>query len=178
MLEPTTVARPYARAAFQYAVDQSQVDAWNDALQVLAVAVADPTVRAILDDPAHTAQQRAEAINALLGDSVPDGIPAMVSVMSENNRLALATEVAELFAELKAALDAAAKVVVTSAFDVPEDTATELAKTLSDRLGKTVDMAVDTDPSLLGGAIIKAGDLVIDGSVRGRLQKLATALKS
>jgi F-type H+-transporting ATPase subunit delta len=83
-----------------------------------------------------------------------------------------------LFAELKAALDAAAQVAVTSAFDVPDDTAALLSKTLSERLGKTVDMTVETDPSLLGGAIIKAGDLVIDGSVRGRLHKLSTALKS
>ena len=178
MLEPTTVARPYARAAFQHAVDQSQVDAWNDALQVLAIAIDDVAVRSILDDPANTAQQRSDAINALLGDSVPAGMASLVSVMSENNRLGLAREVSALFAELKAALDAAAKVAVTSAFDVPDDTAALLSKTLSERLGKTVDMTVEIDPSLLGGAIIKAGDLVIDGSVRGRLHKLSTALKS
>ena len=94
MLEPTTVARPYARAAFQHAVDQSQVDAWNDALQVLAIAVDDVAVRSILDDPANTAQQRSDAINALLGDSVPAGMASLVSVMSENNRLGLANRCA------------------------------------------------------------------------------------
>jgi F-type H+-transporting ATPase subunit delta len=98
--------------------------------------------------------------------------------MAENQRLALVGHVAVLFAELKASLDAAAKITVTSAFDVADMTLEQLSASLSAKLGKTVDMTVEIDPSLIGGAIIRAGDMVVDGSVRGRLHKLATALKS
>ena len=178
MIEPTTLARPYARAAFQHAVDSGAVDSWYGALQTLASVVAEPTVGAVLDDPASTALQRADTVSAVLGDNIPSGVAEFVVVMAENHRLKLAADVASLFAELKSALDAAANVTVTSAFDVPGATLEQLSATLTTKLGKTVDMTVETDPSLIGGAIIRAGDMVIDGSVRGRLQKLATTLKS
>lgn len=178
MIEPTTLARPYARAAFQFAVDDGAVDAWHRALETLSAVVVDPTVAEVLDDPASTAAQRAGTVSAVLGDDMPAGIAQFVSVMAENHRLALTSEVAALFAELKSALDAAANVTVTSAFDVPSATLEQLSTSLTSKLGKTVDMTVETDPSLIGGAIIRAGDMVIDGSVRGRLHKLATALKS
>ena len=114
----------------------------------------------------------------MLGDDIPEGVAQFVSVMAENHRLGLSSEVATLFAELRSALDAAANVTVTSAFDVADATIEQLSASLTAKLGKTVDMTVETDASLIGGAIIRAGDMVIDGSVRGRLHKLATALKS
>jgi len=178
VIEPTTLARPYARAAFQYAVENGAVDSWHGALETLAAVVADPTVAKALDDPASTGIQRADIVSAVLGDDIPAGVAQFVTVMAENHRLTLAAEVAALFAELKSVLDAAANVTVTSAFDVPEATLEQLSATLTTKLGKTVDMTVETDPSLIGGAIIRAGDMVIDGSVRGRLHKLATTLKS
>jgi len=178
VIEPTTLARPYARAAFQYAVENGAVDSWHGALETLAAVVADPTVAKALDDPASTGIQRADIVSAVLGDDIPTGVAQFVTVMAENHRLTLAAEVAALFAELKSVLDAAANVTVTSAFDVPEATLEQLSATLTTKLGKTVDMTVETDPSLIGGAIIRAGDMVIDGSVRGRLHKLATTLKS
>lgn len=178
MIEPTTLARPYARAAFQYALDNSAVDAWYSALETLAALVSEPKVASVLDDPASTAAQRAETVVAVLGADTPAGVAQFVAVMAENHRLALASEVAGLFAELKSALDAAASVTVTSAYGVADTTVEQLSASLKAKLGKTVDMTVETDSSLIGGAIIRAGDMVIDGSVRGRLHKLATALKS
>ncbi len=178
MIEPTTLARPYARAAFQFAVDNSVVDSWHQALLAVAAVVAEPSVAKVLDDPATTAPQRAATVVTVLGDDIPAGVAEFVSVMAENHRLGLSGEVARLFAELRSALDAAANVTVTSAFDVADATVEQLAASLTAKLGKTVDMTVETDASLIGGAIIRAGDMVIDGSVRGRLHKLATALKS
>lgn len=178
MIEPTTLARPYARAAFQFAVDNGVVDSWHQALLAVAAVVAEPTVAKVLDDPATTAPQRAATVVTVLGDDIPAGVAEFVSVMAENHRLGLSGEVARLFAELRSALDAAANVTVTSAFDVADATVEQLAASLTAKLGKTVDMTVETDASLIGGAIIRAGDMVIDGSVRGRLHKLATALKS
>lgn len=178
MIEPTTLARPYARAAFQFAVDNSVVDSWHQALLAVAAVVAEPSVAKVLDDPATTAPQRAATVATVLGDDIPAGVAEFVSVMAENHRLGLSGEVARLFAELRSALDAAANVTFTSAFDVADATVEQLAASLTAKLGKTVDMTVETDASLIGGAIIRAGDMVIDGSVRGRLHKLATALKS
>lgn len=178
MIEPITLARPYARAAFQFAVDNGAVDSWHQALVTVAAVVAEPSVAKVLDDPATTTSQRAATVATVLGDDIPTGVTQFVSVMAENHRLALAGEVATLFAELRSALDAAANVTVTSAFDVADATIEQLAASLTTKLGKTVEMTVETDASLIGGAIIRAGDMVIDGSVRGRLQKLATALKS
>lgn len=178
MIEPTTLARPYARAAFQFAVDNSVVDDWHQALVTIVAVVAEPSVAKVLDDPATTASQRAKTVVTVLGDDIPAGIAQFVGVMAENHRLALASEVARLFAELRSALDAAANVTLTSAFDVADATIEQLTASLTTKLGKTVDMTVETDSSLIGGAIIRAGDMVIDGSVRGRLHKLATALKS
>jgi F-type H+-transporting ATPase subunit delta len=178
VIEPTTLARPYARAAFQFAVDNSVVDSWHQALLTVAAVVAEPSVAKVLDDPATTAPQRAATVVTVLGDDIPAGVAEFVSVMAENHRLGLSGEVAKLFAELRSALDAAANVTVTSAFDVADATVEQLAASLTAKLGKTVDMTFETDASLIGGAIIRAGDMVIDGSVRGRLHKLATALKS
>ena len=178
MIEPTTLARPYARAAFQFAVDNGTVDSWHQALVSVAAVVAEPSVAKVLDDPATTASHRAAIVATVLGDDIPAGVAQFVSVMAENHRLGLSGEVATLFAELRSALDAAANVTVTSAFDVAEETIEQLSASLTAKLGKTVDMTVETDASLIGGAIIRVGDMVIDGSVRGRLHKLATALKS
>ena len=178
MIEPITLARPYARAAFQFAVDNGAVDSWHQALVTVAAVVAEPSVAKVLGDPATTASQRAQTVATVLGDDLPTGVTQFVSVMAENHRLTLAGEVATLFAELRSALDAAVNVTVTSAFDVADVTIEQLAASLTTKLGKTVEMTVETDASLIGGAIIRAGDMVIDGSVRGRLHKLATALKS
>ena len=178
MIEPTTLARPYARAAFQFGVDIGAVDSWHEALVSVSAVVAEPSVAKVLDDPATTASQHTATVAAVLGDDIPAGVTQFVSVMAENHRLGLSSEVATLFAELRSALDAAANVTVTSAFNVADATIEQLSASLTAKLGKTVDMTVETDASLIGGAIIRAGDMVIDGSVRGRLHKLATALKS
>ena len=87
MIEPTTLARPYARAAFQFAVDNTAVDVWYEALQVLTSVVAEPNVACILDDPASTAAQRAETVSAVLGNDAPVGLAQFVAVLSENHRL-------------------------------------------------------------------------------------------
>ncbi len=87
MIEPTTLARPYARAAFQFAVDNSVVDSWHQALLAVAAVVAEPSVAKVLDDPATTAPQRAATVVTVLGDDIPAGVAEFVSVMAENHRL-------------------------------------------------------------------------------------------
>ncbi len=176
MIEPMTLARPYARAAFDYARQAEQLDPWLSALSTLAASASDPRVTRMLKDPAMTGEARADAFCGLLGDSAPSGMNAFLHVMAENGRLDLLPEVAELLGDLKAALEATVEVEVTSAMDVSDEELQQLTAAMTERLERTVSISTLTDPSLIGGAVIRAGDLVIDGSVRGRLRKLAGAL--
>jgi len=176
MIEPMTLARPYARAAFDYAVDVGALDAWSQALSHLAAVSRDIKVAAVLRDPAKTADARAGAIASLLDGDAPAGLANFLQVMADNGRLSLLLEISQQFAELKAAQEATVEVEVTSALDVSDTEAEQLANVMAKRLHRTVSITTRTDPSLLGGAVIRAGDLVIDGSVRGRLNKLAGTL--
>jgi F-type H+-transporting ATPase subunit delta len=114
----------------------------------------------------------------LLGDALPDGVRNLVTLMAENGRLTLLTETVNLFSELKAAAEASVTVSVASAFDVSDAELDRISAAMSQRFERTVSISSETDPALIGGAIIRAGDVVIDGSVRGRLDKLAGTLAS
>ena len=176
MNEPTTLARPYARAAFDYARNAGELDTWAAGLATLAAITAEPKVAGLLRDPALTGDQRAEKLAALA--EAPAALKNLLSAMAENGRLQLLPDVAVLFNELKAALEATVNVEVTSAFDVSDAERGTLEAAIAKRLERTVSITTKTDPALLGGAVIRAGDLVIDGSVRGRLDKLASALNT
>ncbi len=176
MIEPMTLARPYARAVFAVARAQENLDAWHEVLQSLAAISVEPRVSAMLQDPARTAERRAEVVAGLVDGNAPAGLSNFLSVMASNHRLSLLPEVALQFAELKAQQEATVEVAVTSARDVTDDEAARLADAIARKLSRTVTLTTQTDPALLGGAVIRAGDLVIDGSVRGRLNKLSGAL--
>jgi F-type H+-transporting ATPase subunit delta len=176
MIEPMTLARPYARAAFDYAASAGALDAWGEALAQLAAVTQDAKVAALLRDPAKTGQASAKAIASLLDADAPAGLANFLQVMADNARLNLLPETNQLFAQLKAARESTVDVEVTSALDVTQAEAEQLAQAMAKKLDRSVTITTKTDPSLLGGAVIRAGDLVIDGSVRGRLNKLASAL--
>lgn len=176
MIEPTTLARPYAHAAFEYARANGALDSWLTQLTTLAQIAAEPRVDAMLKDPARTGAERADALLTLLGDDVDASLRNFVSVMAENGRLELLPDVMALFEQLKADIEALVNVEVTSAYDLSADELQQLSNALGARLERSVSITSHTDPTLLGGALIRAGDLVIDGSVRGRLNKLAGTL--
>ncbi|MDG2461326.1 MAG: F0F1 ATP synthase subunit delta [Luminiphilus sp.] len=176
MIEPTTLARPYARAAFEHARAADALSAWQGALEQLAMMTSEPRVSALLRDPNKTADQRATALEGLLGEDAPAGMANLLAIMSDNDRLALLPEVAGLFQQLKQAVESTVAVHVASAFALSDEEQSQLAQTMEARLARSVTLTSETDPSLLGGALIRADDLVIDGSVRGRLNKLAGTL--
>jgi len=130
----------------------------------------------MLKSPSQTAQQRAENLAALIGDSLPASVVNLLMIMADNGRLSLLPEVAALFEQFKQAVESTVTVVVTSAYPLSDDETRVLSETMTSKLDRSVTLTSETDPSLLGGAIIRADDLVIDGSVRGRLDKLAGAL--
>ncbi len=176
MAEPTTLARPYARAAFEYASEKGELDPWLSQLQLAATVAVEPAVLALLDDPSLTASEQGERFLDLLGDSVSGSLGNFLKLLAAKRRLVLLPQVLLQFEALKAERERVLEVQVISAFDLPDSVSERLAAALGKRLHREVLVSSATDASLLGGVLIRAGDTVIDGSVRGRLNKLADAL--
>ena len=176
MAELQTLARPYARAAFEYASGEAELDAWLRELSLIAAVVSDERVQNMLRNPSLTTVQQAAQFVELCGDELGESRQRFVHVLAENRRLALAAQIAELFAQLKAQREQTVAVELISAFDMPDEVSERIAVALGKRLDREVVVSSHTDSDLIGGVLIRAGDLVIDGSVRGRLNKLAEAL--
>ncbi|MFK4753945.1 F0F1 ATP synthase subunit delta [Oceanobacter antarcticus] len=178
MAELTTLARPYAKAVFAEAEEKKSLDAWSDDLALLSTYASDAEMAKLLVHPSLTAAQQAQALIDVCGEKLNDAAKNLVHVLAENKRLTLLTEITALYEELKAQLQNAVDVVVTSAYALTETQSNKLAQALKAKLQRDVRMTSEVDESLIGGAIIRAGDLVIDGSLTGKLSKLAEAMKS
>ena len=178
MAELTTLARPYARAAFEVAKSDNALAQWADALNLLEAVTADSKVQHLLDSPSLTAELKSDALVSLLGDKVDVKLKNFISTLADNKRLDLLPTIKELFAELKALQEKVVEVEVTTAFDIPPATQKALITALTRKLEREVSLTTTVDASLIGGALIRAGDTVIDGSVKGRLTKLAETMIS
>lgn len=178
MAELTTLARPYAKAVFAEAQEKGALDAWSADLALLAACVAEQQLAAFLQHPSLTAQQQAQTLIDVCGDKLNEAAKNLVAVLAENKRLLLVAEISALYEEMKAQLQNTVDVVVASAQPLTDEQSNKLAQALKARLQCDVRMTSEVDESLIGGAIIRAGDLVIDGSVTGKLAKLAEAMKS
>ncbi|PWV62371.1 F0F1 ATP synthase subunit delta [Plasticicumulans acidivorans] len=183
MAETTTVARPYARAAFEHAKGKkSGLKKWSELLTVLATVVHDTAMQAAISSPALSFEDKAglvlDVCRATVGDkAVSEDFVNFVRLLAENRRLETVTEIAALYEMLKAEAEKSIKAEVRSAFELDDAQKAKIAEALKQRLQRDVDVDVVVDESLLGGAIIRAGDVVIDGSARGQLAKFATALR-
>lgn len=176
MAELITLARPYAKAAFEYARANKALDVWSSSLAVVASVVQQPAVEELLDSPTATSEQKAVTLFDLCGEELDKKVSNFVTVMADNKRLGLLKEVQQLFEDFKSQQEKFADITVSTAFEL--DGAVE--KALADKLSKTLESEVSlsavVDKSLIGGVVIRAGDTVIDGSVRGRLAKLAETI--
>ncbi|MBX2809081.1 MAG: F0F1 ATP synthase subunit delta [Cellvibrionaceae bacterium] len=176
MAELTTLARPYAKAAFDCAGHKGELDLWSSFLADFSTVVADPKVSVALKSPKLTADKKSSLLLTLLGDALNESFKRFILVLADNHRLNLVAAIRELFENLKAQQQQFSEVNLRSAFEL--EAATE--KTLAEKLRKTLntDVSINTvlDPSLLGGVIVRAGDTVIDSSVKGRLAKLSASL--
>ncbi|MCZ6503290.1 MAG: F0F1 ATP synthase subunit delta [Gammaproteobacteria bacterium] len=175
--ELATIARPYARAAFSYALSQAKgLTAWSKMLALLAVASSEKIVREALDDPLLSGVEEAKLLIGVLGDELSDEAQNFVTVLAGYSRIELLPNIAEMFELLKANHEKTMEVEVTSAFEVTDGEEKALSEALRKKLQREITLETSVDPSLLGGVIIKAEDTVIDDSVRGKLQKLSNAL--
>jgi F-type H+-transporting ATPase subunit delta len=178
MAELSTLARPYAKAAFEHALGKQRLAQWSEQLATAAAVVADSAMERVLNNPSLTASQQAHTLTDVCGDILDDQVRNFINVLAENKRLPLLPQIYELFAQLKANQEKSVDVEVVSAFDLADEARDRLATALGRKLEREVKVRTSTDSNLLGGVLIRAGDLVIDGSVRGRLNKLAEALNS
>lgn len=178
MAELTTIARPYARAAFEVAHKADALDRWSQMLGFLSQVAADSRVRSLLTDPKVSEDQRVQFFSETAGDRLDDEGKNLVRLLSHYDRLGVLPQIAAIYETFKADAEGTIDVSFTSVAEVDEDYRQKLAAALRKKLGRDVRLHFDTDPALIGGAIIRAGDMVIDGSVRGRLDKLAGVLAS
>lgn len=178
MAQLTTLARPYARAAFETAVAANKLGAWSEMLGLLGALVQEDRVVGFLLAPSHNATQQADALIELCGESIDDSVKNFVRVLATNKRLVLLGEIVRLFEELKADHERVVDVEVVSAFSMDEAAQQKLASALKQRLQRDVKLNTSVDKSLIGGLVVRAGDLVIDGSVRGKLNKLIETMNA
>ena len=176
MAERATIARPYAKAAFEYAREANAFAAWSQGLRSAAQIVADPSVAPLTKSPQWPLANLVSLITDVAGAKLDAGMQNFVRVLAENHRLLLLPEIAAHYEELRAAVENTLDVEVISAVTLSDAQADKLKQALSARLKRTVRMQNSVDSTLLGGAVVRAGDLVIDGSLKGRLERLATDL--
>jgi F-type H+-transporting ATPase subunit delta len=177
MSELTTVARPYARATFELAVDNNNIDAWSEMLSFAAEVVINPTMAAMLTGT-KTTQELADLLINICDDRLNKSGQNLINIMAENGRLSVLPHVAELYAELVTDHKKEIDVIVVSAYALTKKQKNELSKSLEKRLARKVNLNCSIDKSLITGMVITAGDLVIDSTAIGQLNRLSDTLQS
>jgi F-type H+-transporting ATPase subunit delta len=184
MADQTAIARPYAKALFDVANAEKKLGSWSDALKAAAAVLGDANAKRVLANPALDRGKRGDFIRAvsvgLKGADVFETSQgkALLALLAENDRLGVLPEIAAQFDALKAEAENKVKAKLISATAVDAGVAERVKQALKKRLGREVELTLTVDPSLIGGAIVRAEDMVIDGSVRTRLEQLARAMVS
>lgn len=176
MAEKTTIARPYAQAIFELAQGRKELPRWSEMLQLVAAVAADERMSALVGNPRVSKDELAKLFLSICGDNLSQDGQNLIRLLVENGRTNVLTEIAALYESYRAEAERTVEAQVISAFPVDEAQKQQIVAMLKKRLGRDVTLSCETDKGLLGGAIIRAGDLVIDGSVTGQLAKLQVAL--
>lgn len=176
MAEKSTVARPYALAAFELAKEQNDLAKWSEMLGYAAVIVSDELMQDYISNPAIGQDRLTRLVMEVCGDQLNDLGKNFIKVLVANKRLDVLPEIVMLYNQHRADAERTIDAEVISAFPLSDALRNSLVAGLKKRLGREVNLVSKVDENLLGGAIVRAGDLVIDGSVSGQLNKLATAL--
>ena len=176
MADKLTIARPYARAAFEEARGAERLAPWSESLKVAAQVVQDARVANLLGNPHVTPEELAQLVIGIAGPDLGEHGANFVRTLADNRRLAYLPEIAAQFDTLKDAAQGVADVTVTSATALDETLQRKLSQALEKRLKRKVRLHCAVDPHLIGGAILRAGDLVIDGSLSTRLERIAHEL--
>jgi F-type H+-transporting ATPase subunit delta len=177
MAEKTTIARPYAQAILALAKEQNALQQWSEMLQYTSVIAADEEMAALIASPRLSSEQLAELFLEICGDKLNESGKNMIRVLAENDRLDVLAEITSLFEIERARSEGMVEAQVISAVELNDSQKSSITESLKKRLGRDITLDCSVDAAIVGGAIIRAGDVVIDGSVIGKLDKLASALK-
>lgn len=176
MSQALTLARPYARAAFRQAQTEGKLALWSDMLAFLATALSDAALLRALDDPRVPRERQLALVLEICGGHLSASGENFVRVLASAGRLPLAPAIRELFETLRAEAENTLRVELAAAYPVNAKYQQDLAAALNRRLGRAIEFSVRTDPALLAGVVIRAGDQVIDASLKGRLAALTQTL--
>jgi F-type H+-transporting ATPase subunit delta len=183
MADNNTIARPYAQAVFDLAHEAGELAVWSESLEAAGQLSADGQIAEYLSNPAFSNERRLEFLTGLFANAKASVLAGsdkkgtnFLKLLIENKRVAVLPEIAEHFEALKADVEGTVDVLVTSASPLSAAQEKEISTMLAKRLGRKVHIETEIDENLIGGAVIKAGDVVIDGSLRARLDGLSNAL--
>ena len=174
--DATTIARPYAEAVFQRALETGQLGAWSEMLALLAAAVQEQALARLLTSPELSRTQKAELMLEIGAERLSGEGRNLVRLLARNGRLAVLPEIAALYEQRKAEHEGTVEVDLTTAYPLKPAQEQVLAEALKAKLGREVRIQAHEDPALIGGFRLRAGDMVIDGSVAGQLDQLAHEL--
>jgi F-type H+-transporting ATPase subunit delta len=176
MAELNTLARPYAKAAFQQASESGDLAAWATQIATLAAVAQTKNVSMIINSPSIPSEKKVQILIDVCGEELGDKAHNFVTILAENKRLGLLPQIQQLFEQLKANQERTVNVEISTAFELDSEAQEKLNNVLSKKLEREIRVNTIVDKTLLGGILVRAGDIVIDGSVRGRLEKLAESM--
>ncbi len=176
MAESITLARPYARAAFEFARDRKQLASWSEGLRLLATLVSHPKLEALIRSVKFSSDQKAAILMDVSDGGLDAELAKFLNVLALNDRLALLSDISHLFDNYRDKQEQSLEVDVESAFTLSATQRKALESSLKKALQRDVKLDVSVKKNLLGGVCIRTGDTVIDASVRGRLAQLSSAV--
>ncbi len=178
MAELTTIARPYAEAAFSLAREQNALPVWSRMLKLASAVVADPRVAEALDNPKLDAAAKQSLLLSICGDELNADGRNFIGVLLDADRIALTPAIEALFETLKDEADGVAKATIETAFPLSDAERAELLTALEHRFGRRIEATVSVKPELIGGARVTVGDNVIDATVAEQLRAMAVQLRA
>jgi F-type H+-transporting ATPase subunit delta len=176
MQDNITIARPYARAVFEQATEEGKLEQWSSMLGVLSIIVQHPQMQSILSSPKISHRQLLDLVSDILGDQLSNTGTNFVKLLISTNRLRYVSNILQLFEKARAEAEGRLDIDVVSAFELEPAQASRISDAMGRRFGKKISISSVVDKSLIGGMIIRAGDSVIDASLRGRLSELHNSL--
>ena len=172
----SNVSRPYAQALFELALEHDALSDWDDQLQLLAMVAGDQVMADLTKDPHISLEQLSDLIIDVCGDNLNQGGKNLVRLLVRNNRVNAVSDIAQAYAVRRADAEKVIVAQMTTAAPIDERQQKQFAEALQSKLGRSVNLEYEVDEELIGGAVIRAGDMVIDGSVKAQLEQLAGAL--
>ena len=178
MAENSNIARPYAQALFELAESAGDFGLWSEALRVMAMVAVDPNMNAVFINPRISRREIGKAVIEVCGEHIDSQGRNLIRLLAQNRRLDALPAIAEQYETLRAEAERSVRAELESALPISEQERQRISEALKKRLGRDVELVCKINEKLIGGAVIRAGDLVIDGSARTRLEKLAAAISA